>query len=159
MRQAISWIAGVAVALGLAVSAQAQTQTVNGQITAKDESANTFTVRTDAGQTVVFHAQDTTTFRSQGQEAAFDGLQVGDRVVIQADPATPGGSPREARSVEVRPASAAPAPGRTQTDVQGDVDTNRSLPATAGEFPLLALLGGASMGWGLVLRGLRGRRQ
>jgi len=49
MRQATSWILGVAVAFGLAISAQAQTQTVNGQITAKDDAANTFTVRTDAG--------------------------------------------------------------------------------------------------------------
>jgi len=94
-------------------------------------------------------------------------------VTVQADPATPGNNERQARSVEVRAASATPAPGRTapnspparhtnndgRTDVQGDVDTNRSLPATAGEFPLIALLGGASMGWGLVLRGLRQRRQ
>jgi hypothetical protein len=133
MRHVTSFVFGAAVALGLAVGAQAQqnqppvgdptqpgaTATdpmadpkaelpLSGQIVAKDDAQNTFSIQTDDGQKVTFKVNPTTKYRSsEGQSGELADLKVGDRVQVEAQPGM-AGAERVALSVQVQPETQAP---------------------------------------------------
>jgi hypothetical protein len=169
--------ASAALLLGSSV---AGAETLMGRVVAKDVTANTLTIQTDAGQEVVLQTRGAA-IRAEGADVNLDRVQVGDRVRVEADDATAGaGAQRAATDVEVTTAAAATAPDtgampetadRPQTgdmpetaDVD-DPDMDRRaasddqrmarLPDTAGPLPLIGLAGAAALLAGLALRRMR----
>jgi hypothetical protein len=166
MRLRLSGVAGFAV-LTLALSAGAQdldsTATLSGQIVAKDELRETFSVQTETGERVTFDAgEQNTRFHAGAEPLSFADLRVGDEVTVRVTQSSQGGlTPQEPLDVERPPAGEPPAgtelrdepePGLGAEPSFEEEEPAEELPGTASPLALLAVLGGSALGSGLALR-------